>query len=82
MLINTDYSTVGKLIDEILDIVKPIPENVTDKEREEKDTWRQAYVMSCHFSEWDPETLKKFLEKIKRQKEKNEKIDYLNFGGL
>jgi len=70
------------MIEEILDIVKPIPENATEKERKGKDAWRQMYAMSSHFSEWKVETLTKFLERIKGQKERNEKIDCMNFSNL
>ena len=81
-MLNVDYSKIGAMIEEILDIVEPIPENATEKVREEKDEWRQMYVMSSHFSEWNSEKLKKFLERIKGQKERGEKIDYMNFSDL
>lgn len=79
MLVNTDYSKIGSLIQEILDIVKPIPESVSDKEKEELDEWRQRYVMSSHFNQWESEALEKFRDKIKGQKERGEEIKYLSF---
>lgn len=82
MLNDVDYRAFGEMIEEILDIVEPIPENATEKEREEKEEWRQMYVMSSLFAKWNPESLKKFLERIRGQKEKNEKIDYMDFSNL
>lgn len=81
-LVNVDYAKVGKVIEEILDIVKPLPDNVEGKERDEIDEWRQMYVMSSHFAQWEFDKLEKFLERIKGQKERNKKIDYMDFSNL
>jgi DNA-directed RNA polymerase subunit F len=82
MLIDVNYAKIGALIEEILDIVKPLPEDVVGEKRDKIDEWRQMYVMSSHFAQWDPEKLKKFLERVKGQKEKGEKIEYMNFSNL
>jgi hypothetical protein len=82
MLLDVDFKTYGGVIEEILEIVKPLPDEITGKERDEIDEWRQMYVMSSHFAQWEIKTLKKFLERIKGQKERKEKIDHMNFSNL
>jgi len=81
-LLNVDYAKVGKVIEEILDIVKPLPDDVKREKRDEIDEWRQMYVMSSHFAQWEFDKLEKFLKRIKGQKERNEKIDYMDFCDL
>lgn len=82
MLVDVNYSAVGGLIEKILDIVKPIPKDASETEREELDEWRQMYVSSSHFAQWNIKTLQKFHDRIEGQKQRGEKIKDNDFSNL